>query len=116
MKNTVSLNRNELFLRAYKKGKKSYGRYFTLHFMENGLKYNRLGIKTGRKLCGAVRRNRIKRLIKESYRLSEHEIRKGFDLVFAAKEKSLEIDSCGEVMKEIRKLLLAGGLLSEKTE
>ena len=64
MKTTISLKKNELFLRAYKKGKKSHGKFFTMHYINNGLEINRLGIKTGKKLCGAVMRNRIKRLIK----------------------------------------------------
>ena len=110
MKNTISLKKNELFLRAYKKGKKSHGKFFTMHYINNGLEINRLGIKTGKKLCGAVMRNRIKRLIRESYRLVEENVKTGYDIVFVAKESALTIDSYFETSHAIRKLIKNAGL------
>lgn len=105
MKNTVSLKKNELFLRAYKKGKKAHGKFFTMHYINNGLDINRLGIKTGKKLAGAVRRNRVKRLIRESYRLVEHNLKLGYDIVFVAKDEALTIDSYFETSHAIKKLI-----------
>jgi len=113
MKNTISLKKNELFLRAYKKGKKAHGRFFTMHYIGNGLGINRLGIKTGKKLAKAVKRNRVKRLIKESYRLCETELKTGFDIVFVAKEPALTIDSYFEVSYAIKKLLKKAELFSD---
>ncbi len=114
MKNTVSLKKNELFLRAYKKGQKAHGRFFTMHYVSNGLDYNRLGIKTGKKLAGAVKRNRMKRLIKESYRLCETDLKTGFDIVFVAKDAALLIDSYFETSYAIKKLLKKAGMFTEK--
>ena len=105
MKNTVSMKKNELFVRAYKKGKKSHGKFFTMHYINNGLEINRLGIKTGKKLAGAVKRNRIKRLIKESYRLCESDLKMGYDIVFVAKEPALLIDSYFETSNAIKRLI-----------
>ncbi len=104
MKQTISLNKNELFLRVYRKGKRSYHKNFTLYYLPNGLSCNRLGIKTGKKLAGAVKRNRIRRLVKESYRLTESELRCGYDLVIAAREGALGADSLAETMKAVRHL------------
>lgn len=104
MKQTISLNKNELFLQVYKKGKRSYHKYFTLHFLPNGMPINRLGIKAGKKLAGAVRRNRVRRLVKESYRLLESEIKTGYDLVFVAKDDCLTADSLDETIKAMRHL------------
>ena len=104
MKQTISLNKNELFLQVYKKGKRSYHKNFTLYYLPNGMPGNRLGVKTGKKLCGAVQRNRIRRLVKESYRLLESEIKTGYDLVFAAKDECLQADSLGETMGAMRQL------------
>lgn len=105
MKNTVSLKKNELFLRAYKKGRKAHGKFFTMHYINNGLDINRLGIKTGKKLAGAVKRNRIKRLIRESYRLCEASLKMGYDIVFVAKDEALTIDSYFETSHAIKKLI-----------
>lgn len=113
MKNTVSLKKNELFLRAYKKGKKAHGKFFTIHYINNGLKCNRIGIKTGKKLAGAVKRNRMKRLICESYRLCETELKIGYDIVFVAKEPALFIDSYFETSYAIKKLLKKASLFVE---
>ncbi len=104
MKQTISLNNNELFLQVYKKGKRSYHNNFTLYYLPNAMSQNRLGVKTGKKLAGAVWRNRVRRLVKESYRLLESDIKTGYDLVFAAKEGSLKANSLDETMKAMRHL------------
>ncbi len=102
MKQTISLNKNELFLQVYKKGRRSYHKNFTLYYLPNGIGYNRLGIKAGKKLAGAVKRNRIRRLVRESYRLLESEIKIGYDLIFVAKENCLTADSLSETMAAMR--------------
>lgn len=110
MKQTISLNKNELFLQVYKKGKRAYHKNFVLYYLANGSDCNRLGIKTGKKLAGAVKRNRIRRLVKESYRLLEPEIKTGYDLIFAAKDGCLAADSLAETMAALRHTLGAARL------
>ncbi len=112
MKQTISLNKNELFLQVYKKGKRSYHKNFTLYYLPNGVGCNRLGIRAGKKLAGAVKRNRIRRLVKESYRLLEPELKQGYDLIFAAKEGCLSADSLAETMDAMRRLLGAARLFN----
>ncbi len=110
MKNTISLNKNEQFLKVYRKGKRSYHKYFILHCLPNGLELNRLGIKAGKKLAGAVKRNRVRRLLKESYRLLEPELKTGYDLIFVAKDECLLADSLEETMRAMRYLLQSARL------
>lgn len=110
------LNKNELFLRVYRKGKRVYHRNFILYYLPNGLAYNRLGIKAGKKLACAVRRNRVRRLVKEGYRLLEPELKNGYDLIFAAKEGSLAADSLAETMQALRRLLKTARLFAVSRE
>jgi len=56
---------------------------------------NRLGITVSKKLGGAVVRNRVKRLIRESYRLHEDIIVKGYDIVIVARKRIIETDYKG---------------------
>lgn len=97
MKKTISLNRNEQYLKVYKQGKRSYHKFFTLYYLPNGLEINRLGFKVGKKLAKAVRRNRIRRLLRESYRHLEDGIAMGYDIVISAKEGSIEVNSYKDV-------------------
>ena len=47
----------------------------------NPLSYPRLGLSTSRKVGNAVRRNRIRRLLRESFRHMQHDFPAGYDLL-----------------------------------
>lgn len=88
MKFTFPLRFNYEFGKIYKKGRYLPGRYLVLHFVRHGKGYGRLGITTARKVRGSVQRNRIRRLLRESYRLNEDKIRKGFDIVLLGRDNA----------------------------
>lgn len=50
-----------------------------------GAQKPRLGLAIPRTFGNAVRRNRLKRLLREVFRLRKHELRRGVDLVFSAR-------------------------------
>ncbi len=114
MKNTISLNRNEQFLKVYKKGKRSYHKYFTMYYIPNGLEFNRLGFKVGKKLAKAVKRNRIRRLLRECYRLSESNLKSGYDIILAAREGALEVSDFSYITSVCEKLFANAGLFKEQ--
>ena len=113
MKKTISLNRNEQFLSVYRNGKRAYHKYFTMYYMPNKKDINRLGFKVSKKLAKAVKRNRLRRLMRECYRLSEEQFSVGYDIILAAREGSLESDSFEEVSKIMDKLFLRSGIMQK---
>jgi len=52
----------------------------------NGFNYARLGMSVSRSFGNAVERNRVKRLIREAFRLSRHDLPAGLDLVLVPEE------------------------------
>ena len=111
MRNTISLNQNQLFLKVYQRGKKSYHRHFILYCLPNQLPVNRLGFKVGKKVAKAVKRNRVRRLLKESYRLLETEIQVGYDIVIVARPSCLSVDTYSDVSSALRELMTKAKLL-----
>lgn len=59
-----------------------------IYIRRNNLGKNRIGITTSKKIGNAVKRNRARRIIKEAYRLSEPELKQGYDYVFVARGKT----------------------------
>jgi ribonuclease P protein component len=104
MKKTVSLKKNYEFVRAYKKGKFFVGRYLVVYVLKNRLGINRLGITANKKVGKSVRRNRVKRLIRENYRFYEDSISGGYDIVFVARNPDKEY-GFSEIRREMKFLL-----------
>ena len=73
------------FDEVYSKGKRLHGKGFTLICCSNSTDESRLGISVHRKIRGAVKRNRIKRIIRESFRLGQKQYPAGADIVFAVR-------------------------------
>jgi ribonuclease P protein component len=71
------------FEQVYKKGRRLHGKGFTLIFHHNELEHSRIGISIHRQIKGAVKRNRIKRIIRESFRLHGELYPQCADIIFA---------------------------------
>ena len=75
------------FQETIRGGFKSRDRYFRVHARPNGREYGRLGLAVSRRVDKhAVERNRLKRLIRDSFRLKQTElaINQGLDIVVVA--------------------------------
>ena len=81
------IRRRTDFKQVYEHGARVHGRYSTLFILPNTLAVGRLGIAATKKLGGAVRRNRAKRLIREVFR--HNKIASGFDVIVVPKRELL---------------------------
>ena len=101
MKNSESLRKNRQFQFVYKYGKSFANKYLVMYIKENGQGINRIGISVSKKVGNSVVRHRVKRLIKESYRLHENVFNSGLDMVIVAR-----VGACEVGFYEIEKALL----------
>lgn len=88
MKVTVSLKENYLFRRAYQKGKTAADGRLALYVRHSGRQGNRLGLTVSTKLGHAVVRNRVRRRLREIYRLHEDRLITGVDVVVVARVRA----------------------------
>ncbi|MCQ2405769.1 MAG: ribonuclease P protein component [Oscillospiraceae bacterium] len=92
MKFTDTLKKNYEFQRLYHKGSSSVSPLLVLYFRKAKRQTNKIGITVSKKLGKAVTRNKIRRRLREIYRLHESEISPGIDLVIVARGKAVGAD------------------------
>lgn len=93
MKKIKTLKKNYEFKNVLSKGKFFIGKYICIYIKENKKNENYIGIAVNTKIGKAFKRNRIKRLIRESYRLIKDELPKGKDIVILWNKKA----NCDEI-------------------
>lgn len=112
MKFTDTLKKNYEFQRLYSKGKSAVTPYLVVYVRKTKKRTNRIGITVSTKLGKAVVRNRVRRRIREIYRLAEDRFLPGTELVVVARVRAVRasyqqlekafLDACGKlgVLKE----------------
>lgn len=83
----LRLLKRPLFQGCYKWGRRYATRHFIVFIRPNGLGHWRLGITASRKIGRAVVRNRIKRLVRETFRLHQKQVPGGLDIVVVCKKR-----------------------------
>lgn len=86
-----SLKKNSDFKKVYSRGKSCADRYLVMYVLKNGTGCNRFGISVSKKVGNSVVRHRVKRVIKEAYRLHEDMFRSGLDIVVIARTSAKKL-------------------------
>lgn len=94
------LRRQKDFDSIYKRGKSTGDKYVVVFFKRNNLSYSRLAYLASKKVGNSVQRNRARRLMKESMRLSDMELPAGYDFVIIAR-KTIGIAKCQDVQRSL---------------
>ena len=81
------LKKNYEFKKVLNYGQYYYGKQIEAFAIKNELPINMLGIAVSKKIGKSVSRNKIKRLIRESYRLLENDLKTGYSIVILWKKK-----------------------------
>lgn len=85
----ITVKDNKIFKKAYYKGKKEVARNLVLYFIPNKGE-TRLGITVSKKIGKAVVRNRIRRLVRESWRTFC--VKDGYDVIVVARTSAANSD------------------------
>jgi ribonuclease P protein component len=89
MQQQFRLRKKEDFARLRREGRVYHSRHITLSLGANGLEHNRYGIITSKQLGNAVKRNRVRRLLREAVRQLHPRLANGFDVILIARRETV---------------------------
>jgi ribonuclease P protein component len=84
-------------------------------FARTDLDHARFGLATGRRLGGAVVRNRVRRRIREALRVMAPSFQPGWDVLIIARPAIVEADH-DALVGALRRVLRSGGVLGGQAE
>lgn len=86
------LRKNKNFQTVYRVGKSFANKQLVLYILPNNTGERRIGFAAGKRLGKAVVRNRVKRLLREAYRLNQHRLVDGMDLILVGRQPLVNAD------------------------
>ena len=96
------LRKKTEFDAVFAKRRRAFEGPLGVYVLRNGLAHSRLGIAMSRKVGTAPRRNRIKRLVRESFRLQQHQLPSGWDIIVVPKaHEPMELEAYMAAMRRL---------------
>ena len=111
MNKEKTVKRNHHFKWIIKKGKKSNKKTVRVFITHNKDNKNKLGIAIKKNIKSAVLRNRVKRVIREIYRLEENKLRKHFNIIICFNTEIVNFD---EIYNDIKNAFFDLNMYQEK--
>ncbi|HBA93226.1 MAG TPA: ribonuclease P protein component [Ruminococcaceae bacterium] len=108
-----TLKENKDFRRVYYRGKSQASSVLVTYAMKNRRGSNYYGVTTGKKIGGAVERNRARRIIRVAFNNLEKEIDGSWDFVFVARSKTVFVKE-QDVERAMRYHLVNIGAINEE--
>ena len=105
-----AVNNNREFLRAYKRGKGYVDSLVVMYVIKNRYGFTRFGITSSKKVGNAVRRNRARRVIRQSVRNIGFDMTQGYDIILVARAKTAYVKQ-QQVEAQLRILAKQAGLI-----
>lgn len=107
------LRKKSDFTSLYNKGKSVGDRFVVVFYRPNSLPYNRTGFLASKKVGNSVKRNRARRLMKESYRSLKNDLPQGYDFIIIARNTISE-RKCAEVERSMRAAFKKTGVYNKR--
>ena len=115
MKKEFRVKRNEDFSKIIARKKSFANSCFIIYKDENQMGHGRVGISVSKKLGNAVTRNRVKRLLREVYRLHRHEIKDDYCLLLVGRAAAVDLKSTA-LEKSFYSLCKRANILKKEVE
>ena len=101
MKKINTLKKNYEFSNVIKRGNYHVKKQIIVYITKNNKNKNIIGIAISTKLCNAVNRNKIKRIIRESYYREMKKIKQGYNITAVDGSKELSIAASKIIGQEV---------------
>jgi ribonuclease P protein component len=82
------LRKNYEFKYVYNNGKVYTNNLLVMYIAKNKSDYNKVGFSVSKKVGNSVERNKVRRRIKECFRLNSFDIKKGYNIVFVSRVRA----------------------------
>lgn len=109
------LRKKSDFQSIYNRGKSIGDKYVVIFYKTNNLSYNRTAFLASKKVGNSVKRNRARRLMKESIRTLDLNLKKGYDFIIIARTTINDV-KCQDVKSSVKRAFKRAGVVKSENK